>query len=163
MVREAAYGNVEHEHVVEDQVRQEDAGDEGLGQLEPRYAELRQAVEKGEVDEDPLQKEPPRRVAIFDDLQPVVELPRPQEDVDAKCVETLLGRVEEGEGDDGLAGDILRRLVLGREGQSGRLGRGAGGGRGDGGHGRWRLLLKGLTARSSGRWGRWEPRPQARR
>ena len=107
------YRNVEHEHVVEDELDREDGNDNDLRQLEPRYSELGQAEEKGEIKEDPFQEQPPRGVAILDYLQPVVEFPGPEQDIDGEGVEALLGGVEEGEGDQGLAGGTCREVLGG--------------------------------------------------
>lgn len=136
----------------------EDAGDDGLGQLQPWYPELREAEEEGKVDEYPLQEQPPRGITVLHHLEPVVELPCPEQHVDGECVEALLRRIEEGQGDDGLASDAVRRRVLRGQGQRRRSGRASG--RGYGAHGGGRLL-HGL-APCGGRWGRWKPRPHAR-
>lgn len=75
--REYTYRNVEHEHVVYDKMRRKDACHNKLGELEPWYPELWQAEQVGKINEDPFEKQPPRAVAFFDYLQPVIELPGP--------------------------------------------------------------------------------------
>lgn len=144
-----AHRDVEHQHVVKGEVGGETGGDDDLGQLEPWYSKLGKAEEKGKVDEDPLEKEPPRRVTVFDDLEPVVELPCPEQSVEAKGVEPLLRSIEKSEGDDGLAGDGAAGSVFRSLGQyRRRLGPGGGGGDRAGAAGR---LLGRLASRGGRR------------
>jgi hypothetical protein len=111
------YGNVEHKHVVENQMQGEYSGHNRLGELEPRYSQFRHAEKEGEINEDPFKKKEPRRISILNHLKPVVKLPCPQQDVDTESVETLLRSVENGQRNDRLANGGLRSSTLRRERQ----------------------------------------------
>jgi hypothetical protein len=62
------YGNIKHEHVIEDDVSGEEGSHQELRELQPWYSKFRQAKQESKVDENPLDEQPPRRVAIFYDL-----------------------------------------------------------------------------------------------
>lgn len=72
--------------------------DDGLGQLQPWDPQLGQTEEHAEVDGDPLEEEPEGLGVVVDDAQPVVQLPCPQQHVDAAGVVALCRSIEDGEG-----------------------------------------------------------------